>query len=209
MRLCIIGATGGIGRELVKQSLDLSHEVTAFARSESTLGSLPNGARTVAGDVADLGAVRGVIDGQDAVLCALGAPLLDRSRIRARGTANIVAAMQRANVNRLICVSALGVGDSRDFLPWSHKYILIPLFMRRLYADHTQQEQLISESSLDWTIVRPGVLGDGPKTETFRAGFSVADRPLHPKISRADVAHFMLKQLESTTYVHQRPCLAY
>ncbi|MEO1198574.1 MAG: SDR family oxidoreductase [Pseudomonadota bacterium] len=209
MNVIIFGATGGIGHALVVQAVAGGHRVTAFIRAGGqTTDALVN-ATIATGDVIDPDAVRDAVKGQDAVLCALGAPLSSNADVRARGTANIVAAMHAGSVRRLICVSALGVADSRDMLPWTYKYVLIPLFMRKLYADHALQEQHITQSGLDWTIVRPGVLSDGPRTGTYRAGFTSQERPSSPKISRADVADFMIRELTANVHLHGYPCLAY
>lgn len=209
MNVIVFGATGGIGRALVAQAVAEDHRVTAFVRAGGQTGELPANATIVTGDVTDPDAVREAIKGHDAVLCALGAPLSSKAHVRARGTANIVTAMHSGGVRRLICVSALGVGDSRDMLPWSYKYVLIPLFMRKLYADHALQEQHITQSGLDWTIVRPGVLNDGPRTGTYRIGFTSEERPSSSKISRADVADFMIRELTANVHLHGTPCLAY
>lgn len=209
MKVIIFGATGGIGRQLVTQTLALGHDVTAFARFRGGQAGLQNNVAIVAGDVTDAETVHDAIKGQNAVLCALGAPLSSKAQVRAHGTANIIAAMQKADVSRLICVSALGVGDSQDLLPWSYKYVIIPLFMRKLYADHSLQEQHLAQSGLNWTVVRPGVLNDGPKTGSYRIDFTSDNRPSSPKVSRADVADFMVKQLNTNAHIQQQLCLAY
>lgn len=185
------------------------HDVTAFARSRAGQASSAGNVSTITGEVTDPDRVQEAIQDHDAVLCALGAPLSSRAQVRAQGTENIASGMQKAGVTRLICVSALGVGESRDLLPWHYRFVIIPLFMRRLYNDHTLQEHHITESGLDWTIVRPGVLSDGPRTGRYRIGFTREDRPSAPKVSRADVADFMVKELTANAHVHQRRCIAY
>ncbi len=155
----------------------------------------------------DLASVESAVLGQDAVLCALGAGR--KGTIRSEGTRNIIRAMERAGVRRFICQTTLGVGDSRGNLNFFWKYIMFGLFLRQAYADHVLQEDYIKQSRLDWTIVRPGAFVDGNGTGEYRHGFPGTDKTIKLKISRADVADFMLKQLTDKTYLKKTPGLSY
>ena len=190
MKLIVFGATGTIGRHLVDQALSQNHQVTAFARSPGEFGQSHETLQMVEGDVLDPASVKSAIEGHDAVLCALGMPLMNKEKLRGNGTRNIIRAMEENGVRRLICLSALGAGDSRDILPIQYKYLLIPLLMRHLYADHELQESYVKESPLDWVIVRPGNFSKGKYTGSYRHGFAAADRSLKLKIAHADVADF-------------------
>jgi hypothetical protein len=117
--------------------------------------------------------------------------------------------MEETGVKRFICLSALGVGDSRDLLPFHYKYLIIPLIMRHLYADHELQESYVKNSQLDWVIARSGSFLKGKHTGSYRHGFTATDKPVAPKISHADVADFLLKQLIDDTYLHKTPCISY
>lgn len=209
MKLTVFGSTGGLGRELVTQALEQGHDVTAFTRSPEKLDPLREGLRLIEGDVLEPNSVERAIQGQDAVLCALGASVMDKKKLRANGTANIIGAMNKTGVKRLVCVSALGVGESSALLPFHYKYLIIPLVMRHLYADHELQERRIKTSQLDWVIVRPGSYTNGERTGSYRHGFTVADSPTRVKVARADVAEFMLKQLADDAYLHKAPCISY
>jgi uncharacterized protein YbjT (DUF2867 family) len=155
MNLLVIGATGGTGRELLKQSLDRGHVVTAFARDPARLGDIEHSnLRMVSGDVLDPAAVESAVSGQDAVLVCIGAGA-QRSTIREDGTRNVIAAMDNADVKRLLCLSSLGVDDSRSNLPLFTRYIIVGVFLRHAFADHERQEALVRQSTLDWTIARP------------------------------------------------------
>ena len=112
-------------------------------------------------------------------------------------------------MKRLISLSSLGVGDSRANLPFFTKYIIVALFLRHAFADHEHQEAVVRQSSLDWTIVRPPHLKDGPQTGVYRHGFPTTDRRIKGWISRADVADFMLKQIADDRYLHQAPGVSY
>lgn len=209
MRLLVFGSTGGTGRELVKQALEQGHRVTAYARDPGKIKDLQHSSlKVVRGDVLDPAAVESSVAGHDGVLVAIGAGPA-RTTLREQGSRNIVEAMKRSDVKRLICQSSLGVGDSRANLSFFTKHIVVGIFLRHAFADHERQETVVMQSSLDWTIVRPPHLRDGPRTGVYRHGFSTTDKRIKGWISRADVADFMLKQLADDTYVHQTPGVSY
>jgi putative NADH-flavin reductase len=159
--------------------------------------------------VLDLDSVERAVHGQDVVLCNLGMPPADKSNLRANGTKNIIRAMEKTGVKRLICQSSHGVGDSRETLPFVMKYLIVPLFLRRAFADHEMQESYVRESQLDWIIVRPTALTDGAHTGAYQHGYTAENRTVTNKISRADTADFMLKQLIDNTYLHKTPSISY
>lgn len=209
MKLIVFGSTGGTGRELVTQALDQGHSVTAFARNTSKMEDLqhPN-LEVVIGDVLDLFSVEKAIEGNHAVFVTIGAAA-KRSNIREAGIRNIVNAMQKSGVRRLVCQSSLGVGDSRANLSFFTKYIIVDIFLRHAFADHERQEEVIRKSSLDWVIVRPPHLKDSPRTGNYKFGFATTDRKIKGWISRADVADFMLKQISDDSYLHKAPGVSY
>jgi len=207
VKLAIFGSTGSMGHQLVVQALEQGHTVTAFARNPAKLEIEHANLTVVQGDALDSESVEKAVDGQDAVLCALGAGA--KGTIRSEGTRSIVRAMEKAGVSRLVCLSTLGVGNSRANLSFFWKHIMFGLLLRRAYVDHVSQEDCVKESRLDWTIVRPGAFTDGNRTGVYRHGFPSTDRTIKGKISRADVADFMLKQLADRTYLHETPGLSY
>ena len=207
MKLLVIGATGSIGRTLVRQALAADHEVTALCRNPDRLEIRHPNLHAITGDVLEPATLEQAMPGHDAVIVALGAGAA--GAIRATGTANTIAAMKRCGVNRLVCLSSLGVGDSRGNLNAVWKYLMFGLLLRRAYVDHVEQESNVRASDLDWTIVRPAAYTDGPLTKQFRHGFAADDRELTLKISREDVAYFMLAQLEDDRYLHRAPGLSY
>lgn len=207
MNLIIFGATGSVGQHLTEQALTLDYNVTAFSRNPDTLEIRHRNLKKFRGDVLDATTVKKAIQGHDAVICALGAG--SKGTVRSKGTLHIIKAMQDLNIRRLICLSTIGVGDSWDNLNFFWKYIMFSLLLRKAFKDHVQQEKTIKMSNLDWTIVRPGAFTDGPKTETYKHGFSSSHSSAGLKISRADVAHFMLRQLTDETYLHKTPGISY
>ncbi len=209
MKLIIFGATGSVGRHVVAQALAQGHEVTAFVRSPEALESdgSQGTATVVQGDVLDPEAVERAVAGHDAVICVLGAGR--KGRVRSLGTRNIIRAMESTGVKRLICQSTLGVGDSAANLNFFWKRIMFGWFLKEAFADHVEQEKAVRESDLDWVIVRPAAFTDGPLTGEYKHGFAPTDEELTLKISRADVAHFNLGQLEDDTYLRKTPGVSY
>ncbi len=209
MKVVIFGSSGGTGRLLVEQALDQGHQVTAQARTPEKLVGLEHPGLSIArGDVLEAADVERAVAGQDAVLCAIGAGA-GRTTLREDGTRNIVAAMDEAGVSRLVCLSSLGVGDSRANLSFFTRYVVVAIFLRHAFTDHERQEAVVRGSSLDWTIVRPPHLRDGPRTGSYRHGFPPGDHDIKGRISRADVADFMLKQLTDDTYIRRAPGVSY
>jgi putative NADH-flavin reductase len=207
MKLIIFGATGSIGRQVVNQALEQGHAVTAFARDAAKVGIQHDNLRIALGNVMDPASVENAIVGHDAVLVSIGAGR--KGNVRAEGTRNIINAMEKLGVRRLICQSSLGVGDSRGNLNAFWKYIMFGMLLRPAYADHTRQEDYVRQSNLDWIIVRPGAFIDGEHTGQYRHGFSAKDKTTKLKISRSDVADFMLKQLRNNRYLHLAAGLSY
>ncbi|WP_280391510.1 NAD(P)-dependent oxidoreductase [Nocardia brasiliensis] len=203
MKIAVFGATSTVGRLVVEQALAEGHQVTAFTRSAAGLTQRHERLDIVEGDVLDSNSVQRAVAGQDAVLVSLGAGR--KGVIRAEGTRAVIEAMNRTGVKRLIVQTTLGVGDSKANLNFLWKYVMFGLLLRQAFADHVQQEAYVRASDLDWTIVRPSAFTDGPRTGGFRRGFPAGERGLSLKITRADIADFMLEQLTDTTYLRQAP----
>ena len=203
MNVLVLGSTGGTGREILKQALDQSYVATAFVRDPGKLAIGHPHLRVVRGSVPeDAAALEGAVRSQDAVISALGkGNSLKSGNLMARSMPAIVAAMEKQRVRRFIFVSAFGVGDTiRDspFLPrLMHRTLLAGLF-----ADKLAGEQILRRSSLDWTIVYPSILTNGPRASRYRAGERLEMQGL-PRISRADVAEFVLRQLSDAAYVRK------
>jgi putative NADH-flavin reductase len=206
-RMVIFGATGATGQELIKQSLQKNHSVTAFVRNPEKLNISDKNLKIVQGDILNYSNVLDAIGSKDVVLCALGASPNDKSKLRTKGTANIIKAMKEKGAKRLLCVSALGVGDSKSILPWYYTKLIIPLALKNVYKDHETQEVEIAKSSLGWTIIRPSVLTNDQQTGSYQHGFHTAGK-LKMKISRADVAHFMIDQINSNQYLQKKVCVS-
>ncbi len=209
MKLAIFGATGTVGQHLVEQALELGHDVTALSRSPLKLPTAQKNLTVLRGDVLDPVAVKKVVAGKDAVLCALGMPLFNKDGLRTSGTQVIVGAMQDMAVKRLVCLSVMGAGDSKDQVPFHYRHIILPLLLRHVCRDHEGQEAVIRDSHLDWTCVRPVNFTKGPRTGTYWSGTDTSDAKLTMKIAAADVADFMLRQLTNGSNIRKAACLSY
>jgi putative NADH-flavin reductase len=209
MKILVLGATGGTGQEVVSQALQLGHEVTAFARRPERLAHGSERLRLVAGDVtADNGPLSQAVQGQDVVISALGVGLSFRSGgLMARGIPRIVQEMEGHGASRLIFTSAFGVGDTWRDVPTLPR-IFARTLLRDLYADKERGEKALRQSRLDWTLVYPAALTKGPRTGRYRVGERLKLRGI-PKISRADLAEFLLAQVEDRSFLRRGVLISY
>jgi putative NADH-flavin reductase len=207
MNILIVGATRGIGRQLLERALAAGHAVTALVRNPQRFTAQHERLRVVKGDILDPASVDVAMAGQDAACCTIGvkAPWI-RVTLFSEGTRNLLQAMKKAGVRRLLCVTGIGAGDSRGHGGFLYDRIFYPLLLWPIYADKDRQESLIRASDVDWTIVRPGFLTNGPLTGKYRVLTDMTGVTAG-WISRGDVADFMLKDLESNRYLRQTPLL--
>jgi putative NADH-flavin reductase len=202
MRIALFGSTGGTGHQVLVQALEAGHSVKALARDPSKLAAHER-LTVVQGDVLDPTAVNACVEGTEAVACVLGTrPGTKGEPVEARGTERVLAAMAGQGVRRLVVVSSMGVGDSREQIPWFFR-IVMNLTLKRIFQAKEEQERLIMASDSDWTIVRPSGLTDGPRTDSYRHGLDKS--VTGSRIARADVAHFVLEQLGDDAYLKQAP----
>ncbi len=194
MKLIVFGATGGVVQHVWKRGLEQGHEVTAFTRSPGKIDPSA-GARIAQGDVTDGEAVSEAIAGHDAVIVALGANgLRDKTTLTA-GTKNVVEGMTRHGVGRLVVLSAAGVGESWRQVPLLSK-VAFRTFLRNILAEHTAQEAIVTDSSLDWTVVRAAILNDDPASGRVTA----TNEGKIERISREDLAEFLLTEASEGIY---------
>ncbi|MEL6578364.1 MAG: SDR family oxidoreductase [Cyanobacteria bacterium J06621_12] len=209
MKLVIFGSTGSVGIQVVEQALEQGHTVTAFVRDRSKLNLQHSSLNIFAGDVMNSDLVEQAVIGHDAAICVLGSGKKLSGNVRSQGTQHIIQALEKAGVNRFICQSTLGAGDSWGNLNFYWKYIMFGFILRKVFADHQIQEKYVQQSNLDWTIIRPGAFIEGTRTGKYRHGFSASDRTSSLTISRPDIADFILKQLTDNTYVGKTASLSY
>jgi putative NADH-flavin reductase len=209
MNILIVGATRGIGRQLLEQALTSGHTVTALVRNFQRLATQHERLRIIKGDILDSNSVALAMAGQEAVCCTIGvkAPW-PRVTVFSEGTKNLLQAMKLTGVKRLICVTGIGAGDSRGHGGFLYDCVFYPFMLRPIYADKDRQESLIKASEVDWTIVRPGFLTNGPLTKNYRMLTDLTGVTAG-RISRADIAHFILNEIESKQYLRQTPLVTY
>lgn len=193
--ITVIGASKGTGALVAAHARHAGLSVRTVSRSP---GSGPG---HVATDASDVPAVRRAIRGSGAVVVTVGADRRDKTPIRTRVTHSTIEAMHAEGITRLIVQSSFGVGESADLLPFVTKRIVVPLFLRNVFADHETQEALVRASDLDWTIMRPGYLSDAPPTGGPVEIPRGAEGDMSPNVSRADVARRIVDVLDDpSTY---------
>ena len=200
MKIIVFGATGSVGEKIVNQALEKGYSVTAFVRNPEKLTSKnhPN-LNIFQGDVLNLADVKEAVKNQDVVLCALGDGKI--GKIRAEGTKQIITALKDSTTNRFICQSTIGAGNSYTNLNFIWKYVMFGFLLKKVLPDHNLQEKHIMESDLDYTIVRPSALTDGEISTNYQENFDETVKKLSLKISRSDVANFMIQQIDSKKYL--------
>jgi putative NADH-flavin reductase len=207
VKVLIIGATGATGQILMREALAQGHEVTALARNPSAVAPEDPRLRVLQGNALDTSSVGAAVAGQDAVLSALGTRSARPTTLFSESTHNIISAMNKHGVRRLVCITGIGAGDSKGHVGFLYDRIMLPFVVKNIYEDKTRQEEAIKQSDLDWVIVRPARLTDEPakgEYNVFLGGSYTAKT-----ISRADVVSFMLAQLTDDTYMHKMPVISY
>ena len=200
-KLLLLGATGLTGQQLVARAIDQGHDLTALLRNPGKLTIEHPSLRTVTGDATDATAVDDALEDRDAVLCALGMrspKSLVSCDLMSASMRALVPAMKRRGVSRLILESAMGVGQSAEHAPTALR-LAFATVLRQVGTDKAAAEEYLRASGLDWTIVYPPSLTNGPAAGDYRSGEALKLKGV-PKISRADVAHFMLSQLNDARY---------
>jgi putative NADH-flavin reductase len=195
MKLVVFGATGGNGKYILDQALAAGHEVTAVARNPAKITLRHKNLHVVQGDVMDVASIKPALVGQDAVISTLGAPDRGPTRVYSEGMTNIMQAMQTSGVRRVLCISASGLEPANLIQKVVAKRLLWT-FLKESYTDLVRMETIVKASSLDWTIVRPPRLSDGPATGVYHDAINkqLTDNWV---ISRADLADYLLRQINN------------
>ena len=212
MKVTIFGATGFSGQAILSEAIKQGHEVTVLVRDASKVKNRHDNLRIIVGNVLDTQAVADALQHQDAVIQCLGVGgkgdgkpttfISDATRV-------IIDEMQRQNVKRLIALSNVGAGDSETFQPWIFNKIILPYFMnwlRVIIDDKNRMEPIITNSHLDWTIVRCPNIVDKPAKETCNT--TLDGKGLKLFITLPDLAKFMVDQLKQTAFFKQAPSVS-
>jgi len=203
MKVLVFGATGRTGKHIIKQALKHKYAVTAFARNPKAITLHHELLNVVTGDVFDALSVESAIKGQHAVICALGTNSRYQTKMLSQGTANIISAMKKHHVKRFVCLTSLGaLGNDGGFML---RKVMIPLFYKHVFRDKKRQLDEILNCDLDWIVVRAVKMTDGPRTKHYHAALV---RPINDRVSRANVADFLLKQVTHDRFLREMPIVS-
>ncbi len=207
MKIAIIGATRGIGFALTQQALEDGHKVTVLVRDPSRMSINHPNLQILKGDATNPDSITKVVEGQEVICDCLGTKNVSKPQTMFSIAAeNISKVIQPEQL--LIAVTGLGAGDSKGHCNLVYDNIMLPLVLKRQYDDKNRQEAIIKEKISRWIIVRPGFLNNGKRTGKYRAITEMTGKHA-ARISREDVAHFVLSQAKSPEYLGKTPMLVY
>lgn len=205
MKVLVIGAAGKTGRAVVEQAVAAGHQVTAFVHKADEY-DVAN-VRVIEGDATDSAVMEAAVLGQDAVIDTIGGKTpYKATTLESSAASTIIAAMQKKGVRLLMVTSMLGVGQSKANAPL-YVRLLVATFLRGADKDKAAMESEVKSSDLDWIILRPAILTDDAATGNVQVYDPKAGEKAH-KISRADLASFMVAQLSNNEYLHQAVMIA-
>jgi putative NADH-flavin reductase len=208
MRILVLGGSGSVGQLIVSDAVRRGHTVTVLARDPAKMPPT-NGVQIVPGNALDESAVAPAVAGQDAVVYSLGPDGTGRTTLFSDSTRILLAAMKRAHVSRLVVITGVGAGDTKGHGGFLYDRIFYPLFTRHIYEDKDRQEALIRDSATDWTIVRPAPFRERRQPRgAFQAATDLRGVTLR-SIRRAEVATFVVDEIESGRYLKQSPFIGH
>ena len=209
MNVIVFGATGDTGRWITRRAVQEGHDVTAFVRDPGRMRVVQDRVKVARGDVLDATAVDGAVAGQDAVLSALGSTARNPAPVLSTGVRHILDAMERHRVRRIVALSAAGaLGESAGFLFGNMGLRIFRMWLPGVYREHRAMLEGFQRSDVDWTAVRAVLLTNGPPKGRYRVAVDGIPR-WGFRISRPDVADFMVRQLASDEYVRKMPAIGY
>lgn len=208
MKLSLFGATGRTGKHILEQALEAGHEVTALVRSPEKLITSGDQLKVIQGNVTDAARVEEAVAGADAVISALGPTDNKPTFTVSRGTALIIDAMEKHGVRRLVVSAGAGVEVSQDDPQFINKVIgfLVRTFSKNVYEDMARTVEAVRNSNLAWTVVRVPMLTDDPAKGNVKVAY--VGKGMGARITRADMAEFMLQQVEDDAYLQQAPAIS-
>lgn len=209
MKILIIGATRGIGKALLEMALEDNFDVTVLARMPEKITISAPHLHVIKGDVLDTESIVAAANGQEAICSCIGVPItfkpVDLFSLAAR---NILTAVKQNPGQKYIAVTGIGAGDSKGHGGFLYDKIFKPLLLKTIYADKDREEDIIKKSGVAWIIVRPAGLTNGKHTGSYRI-INDMKGITAKRISRLDVADFILKQLRNPTQLTKTPLLTY
>jgi putative NADH-flavin reductase len=209
MKLTIFGPTGETGRLVVEQALAAGDRVVAYARSPSKLELKHERLKVMQGELSDRTEIERAASGVDAVISVLGPRGGSKGKPITVGTKNIITAMRNQGARLFIISSTASAKDPSDTIDLKFRVLIgiVKLFAHAAYKDIVSTAETLRRTDLDWTIVRLSILDNDPKSGKVRAGY-IGGGELGTRISRADIADFMLKQVRDKKYLRQAPLIS-
>lgn len=207
--VAILGASGGVGKRIVRRALDSGFEVRCQTRDAARLAEFGDRIDVRVCEPTDQAALDELVRGVDAVVFAVGIGMSAPTTLFSRATEALVAAMSKAGVKRLVAITGVGAGETRGHGGFFYDWIVYPLFTRYRYLDKDRQEALIAASGLDWTIVRPALYSESRTKGPLQVVTEVTPSTVLRRISRDEVADFVVAQLDSNAYLRQRPFIGH
>lgn len=210
MKIGIIGASQGIGYNLLNLALEENHQVSALLRNPSKITIENDRLNLIQGDIRDPEAVQSIVENQDVICICIGIPPTRKPvDVFSLGAKNVLKAMEsQPSAQKLISITGIGAGETKGHGGFLYDRILNPLLLKTIYQDKDRQEEIIKKSNVEWLIVRPGFLTDGERTGKYDVIDDLTGVKAG-KISRLDVADFILKQLAHPTHFGKTPLITY
>lgn len=204
MRVLVLGAGGKTGDLVVERALAAGHTVTAFIHDHTS--AQPAGVATIVGDTESAEAVSQAVAGHDAVIDTIGGKTPYKATdLESKTARNVVDAMQTHGARRLVAVSMMGVGDSKAQTPFWYGFLLKPTLLRGAEKDKARMESVVSGSGLEYVIARPPLLTD---EDAKGCSLVIHQEGTGHKITRADLAQFLVDQLTCDDYLGQAVVVA-
>ena len=209
MKILIIGASRGIGKVLMEEALKDGHKVRVLARHPNRLESTDSRLDLVQGDVRDLQSVKEAAQDMEIVCSCIGVPITFKAvDLFSVAAANLVKVVGQQPTLKLIAVTGIGAGDSKGHGGFLYDRIFKPLFLKSIYEDKDREEEIIATGDIDWLIVRPAGLTNGPRTGNYRI-INDLEGTTAKRISRRDVADFILCQAAQPSHFGKTPLITY
>ena len=209
MKLLIIGASRGVGKALMQEALEENHQVRVLARNPDKIESVDARLDLVQGDVRDLKSVTDAAQDMEIICSCIGVPITFKAvDLFSVAATNLVTVVGQKPTLKLIAVTGIGAGDSKGHGGFLYDRIFKPLFLKTIYEDKDREEEIIAASDIDWLIVRPAGLTNGARTGNYRV-ITDLEGTVARRISRLDVADFILSQMLRPTQFGQTPLITY
>jgi putative NADH-flavin reductase len=207
--VALLGASGSVGRRIVPRALDRGYGLRCQSRDAARLANVAGRVGVSAFDPRDGDRLAAFVRGADAVIFALGIDRRGETTLFSDATRALLGAMEKERVKRLIAITGIGAGETRGHGGFVYDRIIFPLFTHARYADKDRQEALIAASDRDWIVVRPAPFVNGLVAGPLQVRTTIERDTVLRRVTRDEVAAFVLDQVESDAYLRQRPFIGH